>query len=64
MTALSSIRTYCLDVIKMAKILTREMSRAPVNICFFRIRLFSSKIITGGVYGVFSRTACNEKEKL
>ena len=26
----------------------REMSRAPVNNYFFRIRLFSSKMITGG----------------
>ena len=51
MTALSSFPIYCLDVVKMAKLFTREMSRAPVNNCFvvfFRIRLFSSTMITGG----------------
>ena len=41
MTALSSFRIYCLDVIKMAKLLTREMLHAPVNNYFFRFRLFS-----------------------
>ena len=34
MTALSSFRIYCLDVIKMAKLFTREISRASVNNCF------------------------------
>ena len=48
MTVLSSFRIYCLDIIKMAKLLTREMSHAPVNNCFLRIRLFSSKMITSG----------------
>ena len=33
MTALSSLRIYCLDVIKMAKLFTREISHASVN-CF------------------------------
>ena len=41
-------RIYCLDVIKMSKLLTREMSRAPVINCFCRTRLFSSKMITCG----------------
>ena len=45
-------RIYCLDVIKMSKLLTREMSRAPVNNCFCRIRLFSSKNDNLRVYGV------------
>ena len=35
MTALSTFRIYCLHVIKLAPLFTREMSRAPVNNCFF-----------------------------
>ena len=55
MTALSSFQIYCLDIIKIAKLLTREMSRAPVNNCFF---FFSYKTVffkndNWRVYGVF-----------
>ena len=40
MTALSSFRIYCLHVIKLAPLFTREMSRAPVNNCFFFVLFF------------------------
>ena len=35
---------FCLDIMKTAKLLSHEMSRAHINNCFFRIRLYSSNL--------------------
>ena len=56
MSVLPSFRIYCLAVIKMAKLLTREMSRAPVNNCFFPYQTVFFTNDNWQVYGVILNT--------